>query len=87
MEDFDHSNMAGVAPTPLSSARMFDFGDAVLMISFHKPDRGKPLHVTRIWVKRNGNWMEALSYQTSIQAPSGSVNNLRLFLRVSDYNR
>lgn len=70
MEDFDHSKMAGVAPTPLSSARMFDFGDAVLMTSFHMPDRGKPLHVTRIWVKRNGNWVEAISYQTSIQADS-----------------
>lgn len=68
MEDFDHSKMAGVAPTPLTSARMFGFGDAVLMTSYHKPDRGKPLHVTRIWVKRNGNWVEALSYQTSIQA-------------------
>lgn len=73
MEDFDHSKMAGVAPTPLSSARMFDFGDAVLMTSFHRPDRGKPLHVTRIWVKRNGNWVEALSYQTSVQAASGTV--------------
>jgi hypothetical protein len=67
MEDFDHSKMAGVAPTPLSSGRMFDFGDAVLMTSFHQPDHGKPLHVTRIWVKRNGNWLETLSYQTSIQ--------------------
>lgn len=72
MEDFDHSKMAGVAPTPLSSARMFDFGDAVLMTSFHRPDRGKPLHVTRIWVKRNGNWMETLSYQTSIQSSSSA---------------
>jgi hypothetical protein len=72
MEDFDHSKMAGVAPTPLSSGRMFDFGDAVLMTSFHRPDRGKPLHVTRIWVKRNGNWVEAVSYQTSIQAPAAS---------------
>lgn len=72
MEDFDHSKMAGVAPTPLSSARMFDFSDAVLMTSLHKPERGKPLHVTRIWVKRNGNWVEAVSYQTSIQAPSAS---------------
>jgi hypothetical protein len=73
MEDFDHSKMAGVAPTPLSSARMFDFGDAVLMTSFHRPDRGKPLHVTRIWVKRDGNWVETLSYQTSIQMPSNSI--------------
>ncbi len=70
MEDFDHAKMAGVAPTPLVSARMFDFGDAVLMTSEHKPDRGKPLHVTRLWVKRNGSWMETLSFQTSVQGAS-----------------
>jgi Domain of unknown function (DUF4440) len=68
MEDFDHAKNGGVAPTPLLSARMFDFGDAVLMISEHRPDRGKPLHVTRVWVKRNGTWVETLSYQTSIAA-------------------
>jgi len=68
MDDFDHAKMAGVAPTPLTSARMFDFGGAVLMRSEHTPDRGKPLHVTRVWVKRNGSWVEPLSYQTSIQA-------------------
>ena len=68
MDDFDHSKMAGVAPTPLVSARMFEFGDAVLMVSEHKPDRGNPLHVTRVWVKRNGNWVETLSFQTSVQA-------------------
>jgi hypothetical protein len=65
MADFDHAKMAGVAPTPLVSAQLLDFGDAVLMRSEHKPDRGKPLHVTRIWVKRNGSWVETLSYQTS----------------------
>ena len=70
MDDFDHSKMAGVAPTPLFSARMFDFGDAALMISFHRPDSGRPIHVTRIWVKRNGNWVETLSYQTAIQTAS-----------------
>jgi hypothetical protein len=68
MDDFDHAKMAGVAPTPLASARMFDFGDAVLMKSEHTPDRGKPLHVTRVWVKRNGSWVETLSYQTSVKA-------------------
>ncbi len=68
MEDFDHSKMAGVAPTPLLAARMFDFGDVVLMTSEHQPDRGKPLHVTRVWVKRDGSWMETLSYQTSVAA-------------------
>jgi hypothetical protein len=65
MDDFDHSKMAGVAPTPLVSARMFDFGDAVLMTSEHTPDRGKPLRVTRVWIRRNGSWMETVSYQTS----------------------
>ena len=69
MDDFDHSKMAGVAPTPLISAHMFDFDDAVLMRSEHVPDRGKPLHVTRVWVKREGSWVETLSYQTSVAAP------------------
>ena len=41
MAEFDRSKDAGVAPTPLLSARMFEFGDAVLMASEHKPDRGK----------------------------------------------
>jgi hypothetical protein len=66
MEDFDRSKDGGVAPTPLLSARMFVFGDAVLMVSEHKPDRGNPLHVTRIWVKRGAAWVETLSYQTAI---------------------
>jgi hypothetical protein len=67
MDDFDHSKMAGVAPTPLLSARMFDFPGAVLMTSEHKPDRGKPLHVTRVWIERAGSWVETLSYQTSVK--------------------
>jgi uncharacterized protein DUF4440 len=66
MEDFDHAKMAGVAPTPLASARMFDFKEAVVMTSFHRPDQGKPLRVTRVWVNRDGKWIEALSYQTSV---------------------
>ena len=71
MEDFDHAKMAGVAPTPLVSARMFDFGDAVLMRSEHKPDRGKPLHVTRVWVKRNGSWMETLELSNFVVEAKG----------------
>jgi hypothetical protein len=61
------SKLAGLAPTPLSSAKMTDFGKAVLMESEHQPDKGKPLHVTRIWVPRYGHWVETLSYQTTIQ--------------------
>jgi hypothetical protein len=70
MEDFDRSKDGGVGPTPLLSARMFAFGDAVLMVSEHKPDRGNPLHVTRVWVKRSGSWVETLSYQTGVTAAS-----------------
>jgi len=70
MEDFDRSKDGGVAPTPLLSARMFAFGDAVLMVSEHRPDRGNRLHVTRIWVKRGGVWIETLSYQTAITMPA-----------------
>jgi hypothetical protein len=68
MEDFDRSKDGGVAPTPLLSARMFVFGDAVLMVSEHQPDRGNPLHVTRVWVLRGGSWVETLSYQTAVTA-------------------
>jgi hypothetical protein len=69
MEDFDHAKNGGVAPTPLTSARLLAFNNVVLMRSEHTPDRGKPLHVTRLWVKRDGNWLEALSYQTTVQMP------------------
>lgn len=57
-----------LTPTPLPSARMFDFGDAVLMVSEHQSDRGSPLHVTRVWVRRGPDSMETLSYQTSVAA-------------------
>ena len=72
MEDFDRSKDGGVAPTPLLSARMFSFGDAVLMVSEHRPDRGNPLHVTRVWVKRGGSWVETLSYQTAVTAAASA---------------
>jgi hypothetical protein len=35
MAEFDRSKDAGVAPTPLLSAQMYTFGDAVLMVSEH----------------------------------------------------
>jgi hypothetical protein len=72
MADFDRSKDGGVAPTPLLSARMFVFGDAVLMVSEHRPDRGNPLHVTRVWVRRGGSWVEVLSYQTAVTAAASA---------------
>jgi len=59
----------GSAPAPLVSAQMFDFGDAVVMTCHHQPYVGKPVHVSRLWIKRNGQWVMSISYQTTIQAP------------------
>jgi len=58
----------GSAPAPLVSAQMFDFGDAVVMTCLHQPYAGKPVHVSRLWIKRNGQWVMSISYQTTIQA-------------------
>jgi hypothetical protein len=46
---------------------MFDFGDSVVMTCLHQPYTGKRIHVSRVWIKRNGNWVMAISYQTAIQ--------------------
>ena len=58
----------GSAPAPLVSAQMFDFGDAVVMTSQHQPFTGKPVHVSRLWIKRNGQWIMSISYQTTMLA-------------------
>ena len=72
MAGLDNQKVAGIAPFPLVSARMFEFGDAMVMTSLQQPEHGLPLHVTRVWFKRNGTWLEAYSYQTTIQ-PANSV--------------
>jgi hypothetical protein len=59
---------AGAAPAPLVSAEMFDFGDTVVMKALHQPYHGKPIRVSRLWIKRDGKWVMAISYQTTIQA-------------------
>jgi hypothetical protein len=61
------ATLGGVAPTKLLSARLFDFGDAVVMTSQHQSDRGQLIHITRVWVKRDGRWQETLSYQTAVR--------------------
>jgi hypothetical protein len=55
------------APAPLVSAQMFDFGNTIVMTCLHQPYHGKPVHVTRVWLKRNGQWVMAISFQTTIQ--------------------
>ena len=58
---------AGSAPVPLLSAEMFDFGDAVIMRAQHQRGGEKPIHVSRIWIKRDGKWIMAFSEQTIVQ--------------------
>lgn len=64
----------GSAPAPLVSAKMFDFGDAVVMTCRHQPYSGKPVHVSRLWIKRDGRWVMVISYQTAIQDGSAQVH-------------
>ena len=70
METLNKQKASGVgsAPSPLVSAKMFDFGDAVIMTCLHQPQSGKPVHVSRLWIKRDGKWIMSISYQTAIQA-------------------
>ncbi len=58
----------GSAPAPLVSAQMFDFDDAIVMTCLHEPYKGKPIHVSRVWIKRDGRWVMSISFQTTIQA-------------------
>jgi hypothetical protein len=58
----------GSAPAPLVSAQMFDFGDSIVMTCLHQPYAGKPVHVSRLWIRRDGQWVMSISYQTTIQA-------------------
>ncbi len=55
------------APIPLVSGQMFDFGDTVVMTAKHQRDNDKPVHVSRIWTKRDGHWLMAFSEQTIVQ--------------------
>lgn len=58
---------SGSAPVPLVSARMFDFGDTVVMTAQHQRGTAKPIHVSRVWIKRDGQWVMAFSEQTVVQ--------------------
>jgi len=70
IETLNKQKVSGVgsAPAPLVSAKMFDFGDAVIMTCLHQPYSGKPIHVSRLWIKRDGKWIMSISYQTTIQS-------------------
>lgn len=68
MADLERSKMSGYAPMPVVTMKLFDFGDTFILVSHHQPPNGNAMHITRLWIKRNGQWMEVASYQTRIQA-------------------
>lgn len=55
------------APSPLVSARLFGFPDAMVMACEHQPFHGKTARVSRVFVKRDGQWLMAVSFQTPRQ--------------------
>ena len=58
---------ANSAPAPLVSARMFGFPGAMVMTCEHQPFHGKAAQVSRVFVKRDGAWLMAVSFQTTKQ--------------------
>jgi hypothetical protein len=68
----------GIGPAPAQLAadpavRFVHFGDSVVMMAQANPYAGKPAHVSRIWVRRDGMWRMAVSFQTTIQSAAAIV--------------
>jgi len=55
------------APPSLISARMFDFGDTVMMIAREQRANAKAYFNSRMWVKRDGRWQMLFSFNTRIE--------------------
>ena len=58
---------ANSAPSPLVWNEMICFPDAIVMRCEHQPFHGKATRVSRVFTKRNGQWLMAVSFQTSRQ--------------------
>jgi len=58
---------ANSAPAPLTWAELFDFPDAIVMRGEHQPFHGRANRVSRVFVKREGQWLMAVSFQTTRQ--------------------
>lgn len=55
------------APPELTSARMFDFGETVMMMAREQRPGAKSYCNTRMWVKRGGRWQMLFSFNTRIE--------------------
>ena len=58
---------APARPPELTSARMFDFGETVMMMAREQRPNAKPYFNTRMWVKRDGHWQMLFSFNTRIE--------------------
>ncbi|MFI5057907.1 MAG: nuclear transport factor 2 family protein [Candidatus Acidiferrales bacterium] len=54
-------------PSALISARMFDFGETVMMIAREQRPGAKPYFNTRMWVNREARWQMLFSFNTRIE--------------------
>ncbi len=73
IEEQRHTD-ATSAPSPLVSARLDRFDEAMLMRCEHQPFHGKAVRVSRLFVRRGGLWQMAVSFQTTrIDAPVGTI--------------
>ncbi len=54
-------------PPSLVSARMFDFGETVLMVAREQRSDARPFFNSRMWVKRDGRWQMLFSFNTRIE--------------------
>jgi Domain of unknown function (DUF4440) len=55
------------APPELTGARMFDFGETVIMIAREQRPSAKAYFNTRMWVERGGRWQMLFSFNTRIE--------------------
>lgn len=55
------------APAPLVWAKLFGVKNAIVMRCQHQPFHGKAAQVSRLFIKRNGQWLMAVSFQTTEQ--------------------
>jgi len=69
LEQIEKQKLAGArsAPPELTSARMFDFGETVMMIAREQRPGAKSYFNTRMWVKRGGRWQMLFSFNTRIE--------------------
>jgi len=70
VDDFDRLGKKGVHTNPVAPvmwAHMWDFGDTFFMLSEHIRYGSKPDIASRVWVNREGRWLLAVSYHTSIK--------------------